>query len=454
MSNKNLNFSNLGYSHDELEFLLGKIEKGFVLSEKDYNLLKEIGIENFSTFSGDYNDLKNIPDIVKQIQDSMTQLDIETKTNSNNKIATMSNNLMSEITKVENNTSKKIEAAKTELRTDLDNTKTQLSNSIKNIETVIDDSINTAMDEMSIKLNTAEKRIAANTSSITVLQQEVNGLDEFKDQVNQLESDLADIIANPPKGMTDEERELLNKVAEDVDNKFDNVEARNKIDEETGAITTELIFYANDIIVNRVEFAGGGGGGGNFEGGTLTTSLPEESQVSEKDSVIIPYSFKSPNYGTAIMYMTVVNGASSKEIEYTIKKQGVGSINLGVLSKGINVISMYIVDSFSQMTNIVEITVVVGGVEISSTFDDGKDFESYNTITIPVNVSPLDPMAEMMLNVNIDGKLFTQQVFNGFNNYTIPSEAKTPGVHKISMQVVSGKYTSNMLQYSIVIVFK
>ena len=452
MSNKNLNFSNLGYTHDELEFLLNKIDKGFVLSEKDYNLLKEIGIENLSTFSGNYNDLKNIPDIVKQIQDAMAQLDIETKANSNNKIATMSNNLMSEITKVENNASKKIEAAKTELRTDLDNTKTQLSNSIKNIETVIDDSINTAMDEMSIKLNTAEKRIAANTSSITAVQQQVNGLDTFKNKVNQLESDLSDIIANPPKGMTDEERELLNKVAGSVDGKFDNVEARNKINEETGAITTELIFYADGKIVNRVEFAGGGGGGGNFEGGTLTTSLPEESQVSEKDSVIIPYSFKSPNYGTAIMYMTVVNGASSKEVEYTIKKQGVGSINLGVLSKGINVISMYIVDSFSQMTNIVEVTVVVGGVEIASTFDDGKDFESYNTITIPVNVSPLDPMAEMMLNVNIDGRLFTQQVFNGFNNYTIPSEAKTPGVHKISMQVVSGKYTSNMLQYSIVIV--
>ena len=61
MSNKNLNFSNLGYTHDELEFLLNKIDKGFVLSEKDYNLLKEIGIENFSTFSGDYNDLENRP---------------------------------------------------------------------------------------------------------------------------------------------------------------------------------------------------------------------------------------------------------------------------------------------------------------------------------------------------------------------------------------------------------
>ena len=452
----NFNFSNLGYTHEELEFLLGKIEKGFVLSEKDYKLLKDIGIENLSTFSGDFNDLKNKPDVVKQIQDAMVELDIETKANSTNKIKKMSDALMSELSKVDNNATRKVDSAKSEMMTALNDAKSELSNSIQDIEEVIDDSINIAMDEMSIKLNTAEKRIAANSSSINNLQQNLNEvpneLNAIDNRLNSLETDLADLIANPPKGMTDEERALLNKVAKEAEDKFDDVEVRNKINEETGAITTELVFYSGDTIVKRVEFAGGGGGGGSFEGGTLTTSLPEESQISEKDSVVIPYSFKSPNYGDAIMYVTIVNGASSKEVEYTIKKQGVGSINLGVLTKGINVISMYIVDSFSQMTNIVEITVVVGGIEITSTFDDGKDFESYNTITIPVNVSPLDPMAEMILNVNIDGKLFTQQVYNGFNNYTLPAEAKTAGVHKISMKVVSNKYESNMLQYSIVIV--
>ena len=452
----NFNFSNLGYNHEELEFLLGKIEKGFVLSEKDYKLLKDIGIENLSTFSGDFNDLKNKPDVVKQIQDAMAELDIETKANSTNKIKAMSNTLMNEISKVDSNATKKVDFVKSEIMTELNNVKSELSESIKEIEDVIDDSINIAMDEMSVKLDTAEKRIAANSSSINNLQQNLNEvpneLNAIDNRLSSLETDLADLIANPPKGMTDEERALLNKVAKEAEDKFDDVEVRNKINEETGAITTELVFYSGDTIVKRIEFAGGGGGGGSFEGGTLTTSLPEESQISEKDSVVIPYSFKSPNYGDAIMYVTIVNGASSKEVEYTIKKQGVGSINLGVLTKGINVISMYIVDSFSQMTNIVEVTVVVGGIEIASTFDDGKDFESYNAITIPVNVSPLDPMAEMILNVNIDGKLFTQQVYNGFNNYTLPAEAKTAGVHKISMKVVSSKYESNMLQYSIVIV--
>ena len=456
MSNNNFNFSNLGYSHDELEFLLGKIEKGFVLSEKDYKMLKDIGVENLSTFSGNYNDLKNKPDIVQIIKDAMDELDIETKTNSTNKIKTMSNALAAEITKVDTNATKKIDYAKAEIKSDLDKTKAELSKSIEDIETVIDDSINIAMDEMSVKLNTAEKRIAANSDSISALQRDLNqvpnDLDLLEKQIDVVAEDLAELIANPPKGMTDEERALLNKVAGENELKFDDVEVRNKINEEDGSIKTELVFYSKDTIVKRIEFAGGGGGGGSFNGGTLETPMPSESQVSEKDSVIIPYSFKSPNYGDATLYVTVVNGASSKEVEYTLKKQGIGSINLGVLTKGINIISMYVIDSFSQMTNVVEITVVVGGIEITSTFDDGKDFESYNNIIIPVNVSPLDPMAEMILNVNIDGKLFTQQVYNGFNNYSLPAEAKTTGVHKISMKVVSNKYESNMLQYSIVIV--
>ena len=147
----NFNFSNLGYSHEELEFLLGKIEKGFVLSEKDYKLLKDIGIENLSTFSGDFNDLKNKPDVVKQIQDAMAELDIETKANSTNKIKAMSNTLMNEISKVDSNATKKVDFVKSEIMTELKNVKSELSESIKEIEDVIDDSINIAMDEMSVK---------------------------------------------------------------------------------------------------------------------------------------------------------------------------------------------------------------------------------------------------------------------------------------------------------------
>ena len=452
MNKNSYNFFQLDYSHEDLEFLLEKIKKGYVLSEKDYNALKSIGIDNISTFSGDYNDLKNIPDIVKQIEDAMAVLDIETKTNSTNKIASMSNALKKEIAEVANESNKAIATVKDNLTRELNDAKTEIGASIDNIEKVIENSIETAMVEMSGKLSVAENKIAENVSSINKLQQDLNEvpneLSALDDRVESLEHDVNELVTNPPKGMTDEERALLNEVA---NTKFDNIEVRNKMDEE-GTILNEMVFYSNGKVVKTVEFTGGGGGGGSFNGGTLETTMDLETSVSEKDSVVIPYSFKSPNFGTAILYVTVVNGASSKEVEYTVRKQGAGSVNLGVLTKGINMISMYVIDSFSQMTNIVELTVVVGALEISSTFDDGKDFESYNAITIPINLSPLDPSAEMTLYANIDGKIYTQQVYNGFNNYSIPAEAKTVGVHKITIDVRSDKYVSNKLEYSIVIV--
>ena len=175
------------------------------------------------------------------------------------------------------------------------------------------------------------------------------------------------------------------------------------------------------------------------------------SSISEKDAVVVPYSFTSPNYGNATLYVTIVNGASSKDIEYPIKKQGAGSINLGILTKGINVISMYVVDSFSKMTNIVEITVVVGALEISSTFDDGMDYASYSAISIPFNVSSLNKNDTMTLHVNIDGQEFTQQAFEGYGSYTFPTEFKVVGVHRITLQVITDLFQSNMLEYNIVI---
>ena len=200
MSNNNFNFSQLGYSHEELEFLLGKIEKGFVLSEKDYKMLKDLGIENLSTFSGKYEDLKNIPDIVLQVQSVMEQLDIETKENSSNKIKTVSDAIMKEIAKVENNADKKIEFAKNNLSNELDKTKNELSSSIRDIEYVIEDSIEIAMDEMSEKLNIAEQKINNNASSINALERNLNevpnDLKLLENRIDDVELDLANLIAS------------------------------------------------------------------------------------------------------------------------------------------------------------------------------------------------------------------------------------------------------------------
>ena len=180
-------------------------------------------------------------------------------------------------------------------------------------------------------------------------------------------------------GMTDEQLETLNSKFDDVA-----VEQQNE--------TNTLTFYANGNPVKSVNITSV-----ILEAGTLTTSFAEYSVIAEKDTVIIPYNFQTENRGEAKLYVGIVVGEASKDLEYTISKIGAGSINLGQLTKGINYISMYVIDSAGKQTNVVDLTIVCGALDITSTFDDGKDYETYNSITIPFTVSALDPNDTMVL---------------------------------------------------------
>ena len=68
----------LSYSHDEVDELLSKIRAGKVLTDKDYEHLLKIGVTNLSTFSGNYDDLINKPDLRQVIMDILNENTIET----------------------------------------------------------------------------------------------------------------------------------------------------------------------------------------------------------------------------------------------------------------------------------------------------------------------------------------------------------------------------------------
>ena len=230
--------------------------------------------------------------------------------------------------------------------------------------------------------------------------------------------------------------------------KFDDVKAGMILDGD-GNETVKLEFFSNGSKVKEVEFSGGSGGGGKQ--GTLTTDIGDYTTIKEKETVIIPYTFESSNYGEATLYITIVNGASEKETTHKIKKQGVGSVNIGTLNKGVNRISMYAVDALSKPTNLVTFTIVCGALEIKSTFDDSLDYQVYSSINIPVTVSALDATEEMTLNVDINGTKYSNQVSNGYNSFPFPDEKKYPGVYRLTMQVTTNTFQSNILEFNIVI---
>ena len=528
MNDNQFQFMKLKFTHDQIakmfELLYEAIDfvdsnnqhfhsLKFLTKEQYKQLIEDIGLDNISTFDGDYNSLKNTPNIFNIIADSMDDLDIETKARVEQRINYISNEfnsiaeninigLREEISRIDSELCELIEDTRKELKENIDSNHKEISDRVTNINNELDKRITDVYNELNQNINDVDmtlqnsiieldnvlsesigknrEAIEDNANGIIDLLlsvEELQAVDEsINDQLGKLKAadesintqletlkDRVDVLevsggtgsgtggsSTGGAGMTQQEKEQF---IEMINSKFDRVEAGKVLDAENNELT-ELRFYSGDTLLNSVSFAGGSGGGGSATGGTLTTSMDAYSSISEKDPVIVPYSFTSPNYGTATLYVTVVNGASSKDIEYSVKKQGAGSINLGILTKGINVISMYVVDAFSKMTNIVEVTVVVGALEISSTFDDGKDFESYNTINIPINVSPIDATETMMASITIDDKVFEQQVYDGFNNFAVPEEVKTAGVHKIVIQVTSEKFSSNKLEYNVVIIDK
>lgn len=226
--------------------------------------------------------------------------------------------------------------------------------------------------------------------------------------------------------------------------KFDDVETY--VDEESEE--NVMNFFADGEIVKTVTFTGGGG----LKGGTITSSLPERMTIKENEVVVIPYVFDTPNRGEATLYVSVVCGEKSKEIEFPIKKVGAGTVNIGTVDKGYNEISVYAVDFLGQMTNVFRFVVVCGALEITSTFDDVRDFNTYSPIYIPFNVSSLDKNEEKVLTVDIDGREFTKTAVEGYNSYTYPDELKTTGIHHVTLKVTTKDFTSNLLEYDIVIV--
>lgn len=64
------NYELLDYTHRQLEDLLKKLEENYMLTAEEYtHLIEDIGLDNISTFTGDYDDLFNKPFIPTRIVD-------------------------------------------------------------------------------------------------------------------------------------------------------------------------------------------------------------------------------------------------------------------------------------------------------------------------------------------------------------------------------------------------
>jgi hypothetical protein len=94
-------YYNLDYSHEEIEVLFDKIHDGYVLSKEQYDKVMEILEMNLSEFSGDYEDLVNLPTIPQMMSELENDMQFQTAEEVNQKLVVLKENVMSEISVIE-----------------------------------------------------------------------------------------------------------------------------------------------------------------------------------------------------------------------------------------------------------------------------------------------------------------------------------------------------------------
>lgn len=191
-----------------------------------------------------------------------------------------------------------------------------------------------------------------------------------------------------------------------------------------------------------IESMGGGGGGGStipimtssFTGGSFSTGTEIE----------IRYRWSSPNTGYGKLHVLINN----VEIITQEVQQGLNSVTISGQPKGNYTLLMYVTDRGGLTTDKLNFILKIGGLDITSTFDDAQDFTIKSVIRIPVTIDTisLDPI---YISQNIDGAITRIAGQNGYNIIQLP--ALTPGAHKISISAESSIYRSNILAFDIVI---
>ncbi|WP_243259645.1 BspA family leucine-rich repeat surface protein [Eubacterium sp. 1001713B170207_170306_E7] len=190
--------------------------------------------------------------------------------------------------------------------------------------------------------------------------------------------------------------------------------------------------------------ATGGGGGGGGSTIPIMTSTFQGGSFSTNEEIEIRYRWSSPNIGYGMLHVLINN----VEIQTEEVQQGLNRLVVPGQPKGNYTLLMYVTDRGGLTTDKLTFQLKVGGLDITSTFDDSQDFTIKSVIRIPITVDTisLDPV---YLSQNIDGTLTRLSGQNGYNVVQLP--AMTPGAHKVTIAAESGVYKSNSLDFNIVI---
>ena len=244
--------------------------------------------------------------------------------------------------------------------------------------------------------------------------------------------------------LVDAEDNFSNKTVEgalrEISDKLDEAEAKLRAHKAT------LTEHTSNIAWLKENGGGGGGGGSNASSPTITSTFEDGTVVLKDEEVKIPIFFSSPNLGEGTAYI-IIDGVEVDVVAGL--QQGNNVINIGKLTNLSSKVSIYVKDRTGLLSNQLNWTIIAGGIDFEITFDDTSDYYITDIITMQYNVqsSSTEPI---IMHMTIDFDEFEITCKKGFNEYTFPELGI--GVHKITLYVTSGDYSTPVYNYNIVIV--
>ena len=240
--------------------------------------------------------------------------------------------------------------------------------------------------------------------------------------------------------------ELSQKISEVEENVKESITFPIANEEEAVACDSDEVLMTPYKTLLAIQEWGGSGGGGGGGGSTIPiiSSEFESGSYSMTDTIQILYNWSSPNVGKGILHV-LLNGAEHETQEV---KQGMNRYSISNLTKGTHTLELFVTDRGNQYTNTLKFTLRIGSLELTSDFNDSKDFPITQSIKIPIKVDTIS-LEPIYMKRTIDSETITLSAQSGHNDYILP--ALSSGAHKVSFQATSGVYESNILTFNIVV---
>lgn len=353
---------------------------------------------------------------------------------------------------------------------------TSLNNKVETELNILDDKIKKGLEDISNNLEeglmNTETELSTLGNKVTLMTNEASSLIEttknnIKEATNLSEQvkELNSSVENELSEINKKADTLLSEIDEDYkslqaaiidENAVANIQSQvNSINKEISEklkndvrISTKIekikLEELSDELIEIIKNSGGGsGGGGGAVIGTITSTF-NTTTATMGEEIIIPYFFSTPNIGRGVAHIEI-NGV---EKATATASMGQNTINIGTLNKGRNSISLYVIDRAGVYTNILTFTVDCGTLEMTSTFDSEIDYAVSDEIRFPYEIDTVSTKT-ITVKFTINDRTYTTTAEKGYNIYTFPSIGV--GVNKVKIQAFSGDYSSNVIEFNLVI---